>query len=300
MKLLKSPLSMTPAKSGNFEITTETRPAGYKFNVVSMRQAFLEGKRQQDVVYDSPVTIHALRDGNGLIMSDAPIELAMMSDFIKKARGRVLIGGLGLSLVTRIVAARPHVNHVTVVEIEKDVIHLTGSDLDPGRVTVVHDDLFTFLRRTDKWIWQTAFFDIWNPTGERTWAHYVAPLRRIVQNRFGTRSVCCWGEPEMIGQMIRSLSHNTEAPLGNSAWSPAHYAFRKATIDRYPAPLHYTFNAEALIRSEHLAQTDPYFREMLRLFLFKVGTKRWEKTFGRFWDEKEEAHETADGLDSSR
>jgi hypothetical protein len=294
MKLLQSPLILPEAKSGAYEITHRRHETGDKLPLVTMRQAILTGKRSQEITLAEPLVVHQLYgpsggDGTrGLLMSDSPNELVMMADFVNTARGHVLIGGLGLSLVARLAAARPQVKSVTVVEISDDVIQLTGQDLGP-KVTVVNADLFQYLRDLSGWKFDRAFFDIWYPTSERVWVDLVAPLRRIVRNRFGARSVRSWAEPEMIGQMVRSLAHGSDRPLTACNWSPAHYAFRKATIWKYPA-IEPKDNAEALqraLKSERLLETDPFFKHMVAVFLTQIGSRAWERTFGVHWNEHE-------------
>ena len=302
MKLLKSPLRLPVATAGAYEIKHVVHEVGKKLPLVTWRQAILSGQKPEEIELTEPLTVHQLygppdgESGSGLLMSDSPNELVMMNDFVRKARGRVLIGGLGLGLVTRLVAAKPNVASVTVVEISEDVIALSGKGLGP-KVQVVRADLFTYLRCLPAWSFDTAFFDIWYPTSELTWVSFVAPLRRIVRNRFGPRNVRSWAEPEMWGQMIRAFSHGSGQPLRFAEWSPAHYAFRKATMWKYPAietdPADKLAELEDIVKREAMMATDPYFAHMVRTFLKEVGSRAWEGTFGVHWNEYEERKSVA-------
>jgi len=61
-----------------------------------------------------------------LVMSDTPAEIGDHLGAINRAKGQVLINGLGLGLVVQAVLQKPEVEHVTVIEISPDVIALVG------------------------------------------------------------------------------------------------------------------------------------------------------------------------------
>lgn len=62
--------------------------------------------------------------GECVIMSNTPYEINTNSHFVRLARGRVLINGLGLGMVLHAVLQKPEVEHVTVVENCAEVIAL--------------------------------------------------------------------------------------------------------------------------------------------------------------------------------
>lgn len=66
-------------------------------------------------------TLHTHGD---LVMKDTRDELETHLDFMLKARGRVLITGLGLGCVARGCLANPRVESVTVIERDPDVLRL--------------------------------------------------------------------------------------------------------------------------------------------------------------------------------
>ena len=88
-----------------------------------------------------PGTYTMLRhDNRGLVMSDTPAERLDHIGFIRKARGRVLISGLGLGMCLGAVLKKPEVTHVTVLEIDQDVIDLVASHYADERLRVVCTD----------------------------------------------------------------------------------------------------------------------------------------------------------------
>jgi hypothetical protein len=77
---------------------------------------------EQEVVYEDGSAF----DGWVPIMSDTPSEIHEHDEAIENAHGRVLITGLGLGVLVSALLAKPEVEHITVVEIDRDVIGLTG------------------------------------------------------------------------------------------------------------------------------------------------------------------------------
>jgi len=283
----QSPIRFQKKKVGDFAVEHKLYRKDECVTVVSPRSAIMTGQRIIKVQPAQDLLVHRLvRDGDTL-MSDHPQELYQMNNFVRKARGRVLIGGLGLSVVARLVAQKPEVSSVEVIEIEPDIVKLCGQDL-PSKVTVRQADLFAFLRELKVWWWDHAFFDIWYPTSEMEWVTTVAPLRRLVRSKFGARKLECWAEPEMLGQMVGSLANQRCAELKDLHWSPAHYAFRKATIGAYPRVC---MKPEAHFLCGEEIKKDPAFMGLMRLFLTQVGSPKWEKMFGTAWDELNEEKE---------
>ena len=80
---------------------------------------------------------------------------------IRRRGGRVLIMGLGLGMIVRKALTLDTVEHVDIVEIDRDVIDLVGPTYaaDP-RVTIHHGDAYTM-----KWPpgtrWNVIWHDIW-------------------------------------------------------------------------------------------------------------------------------------------
>ena len=95
-----------------------------------------------------------------VIMSNTPSEISDHRQFIRRASGKVLVGGLGLGMVLKCLLDKDSVTKVTVVEKSADVIKLVASayESDP-RVEIVNADIFEY-KPTEKY--DCAWFDIWD------------------------------------------------------------------------------------------------------------------------------------------
>lgn len=283
-----SPLRLAPATAGEYAITHKIYPPDQPIAVVSLRSAFLTGERPLSVQFDAPYRVHRLERNGDVLMTDHPQELYQMAPFVERAAGRVLIGGLGLSVIARMIAAKKEVKRIEVVEISEDVIRLCGKRLGP-KVRVIKADLYAWLREQTEWPYDRAFFDIWYPTSETAWINWVAPLRRIVRRKFGeaaSRRLDCWAEPEMLGQVARALANDAARGIPpEQCWSDAYKAFRATTLHLWPVLPAEPAGTETMARLANsfvIAET-PQFKAALDCFTREIGSPVWEEGFGKHW-----------------
>jgi hypothetical protein len=99
-----------------------------------------------------------------LVMSDMWMERLSNWPVVCLAHGRVLIGGLGLGMILPPLLAKDQVSHVTVVEVERDVIDLVQpafvGQIAACRLELVHDDIRTW-SPPSRARYDTIYFDIW-------------------------------------------------------------------------------------------------------------------------------------------
>jgi SAM-dependent methyltransferase len=96
----------------------------------------------------------------GVMMSDTPGEKQDHYQFVQLAAGRVLIVGLGLGMVTYAVLLKRNVTHVTVVEIDPDIIALVAPHVYSMRLEIVQADIHTWEPPKGE-RFDHAWFDIW-------------------------------------------------------------------------------------------------------------------------------------------
>lgn len=96
---------------------------------------------------------------NGEIaMSNTPMEQRTNQFVVWKAKGDVLIAGLGIGLILSPILAKTEVRHVTVIEKYQDVIDLVAPYYASPRLTVICADIFMW-KPSEKF--DTIYFDIW-------------------------------------------------------------------------------------------------------------------------------------------
>lgn len=103
-----------------------------------------------------------LMRGRVVVMSDTPMEERTNGWIMRRARGRVLINGLGIGMVLREVLAKPDVVSVTVIEKAPEVIELVGPTFaDDPRLTIIQADALEYQPpRGEKF--DIVWHDIWD------------------------------------------------------------------------------------------------------------------------------------------
>lgn len=103
-----------------------------------------------------------LHKGGELVMHDVKQELVKHLIFMMRARGRVLITGLGLGCVLRGVLLNPAVESVVVVENSPDVIKLVWPHIaHAGRATLVTADATEYTKHVKGGEFDCAWHDLW-------------------------------------------------------------------------------------------------------------------------------------------
>lgn len=291
-----SPLRLRPQTSGRFTLTHSDHKAGEVMDIIGPREAILTGKPMAKTRLVGPLRVHQLSEqGRGLWMSDSLMELHQMGEFIRGAHGTVLVGGLGLGIVVRLLARNRRVKNVDVIERSADVIRIATSQRMPSRVRVHRDDVYRWLEaRLGRSYPLTSciFLDMWQGTGEATWAEEVAPARRIIgarMGRLGNIRTTCWAEDIMLGQVRRSLQVAMALPLDVYEHGLPHVqAWKRGILDRYPGIMTLEDFNKGPGGPESIRKLvgTPAAQELLASFVDDIGTPKWEKRFGQHWPAK--------------
>lgn len=213
MKLYKSPLKVPEGKIGKWKVVHKTVPAGEEIIVVSMRTTLMSGLQPANVQYDRPQTYHHLTYNGGTVMSDIPQEQYGHTYVVKKLKGRVLIGGLGLGYVTTLLNKKKTVTDIVVVEKEKAVIDLVWPHINADKAGVVQEDIFKFLKNPLHKHYDYIYLDIWTGDSESVFYETVLPLRKLARPLVNDSSrIVCWKEDTMRGQIKTNLEMNVRFP----------------------------------------------------------------------------------------
>ena len=108
-------------------------------------------------------TYTRLSRDNELWMSDTPSEMLDHLEFVHRAKGRVLVHGLGIGAVIDPVLRKPEVEHLTIIEIDPDVISLVAPHYLTrwgDRLEIIEGDAFTWsIPKGARW--DVVWHDVW-------------------------------------------------------------------------------------------------------------------------------------------
>ena len=142
----------------------------------------------------------ALCEGQNVWMSLNPNEIETMKPFIKKAKGEVLVLGLGMGYVPFMMANKNEVKHITIVEKDPNIINLFNKVLFPSftnknKISVVQDDAIHYLNAKKKYDY--IFADLWHNPDDGL--DLFIKLKRI------NNHIDCWLETSLIALLRRCM-----------------------------------------------------------------------------------------------
>lgn len=120
----------------------------------------------------------------GIVMSDTNAEIEDHRFFFARAKGRVLIHGLGLGMALKAILQKKDVVSVDCVELEQDVIDLVGVHFKDPRLTIHHGDAMTY-----KWPKGTTWDIIWHDIWDNICSDNLPSMKKLCR-KFGKR--CNW------------------------------------------------------------------------------------------------------------
>jgi hypothetical protein len=292
-RLMEDRLPLPKRKVGSVRIDHTHHPAGSQLWVVGLREAIFTGRRPLRVTFSNDLVTHRLiSKRHGTWMSDQPNEMVQTwQQLAVHASGDVLIGGLGLGVLPHMLSRRKAVRSITIVEQSAEVIRLIEPLLrqEPVDISIIRDDIHRFAAKLPR-SFDCALLDTWQATGEWTWQSEVVPLRRTLQPQI--RNIRCWAEGVMVGDVGQVLPRVVEMDADNfRRRSHCHYyAFRRAAVAEGIRPKEQTIDAgtrdlERVVKLEQKNREDRRLMLFMRQFLWGVGRPRWERTFGKYWDE---------------
>ena len=142
----------------------------------------------------------ALCQGNNVWMSLNPNEIETMKPFIEKAKGDVLVLGLGMGYVPFMISERSEVKHITIIEKDKNIINLFNKVLFPSfrnknKITIICDDAISYV--SNKKRYDYIFADLWHNPDDGL--DLFIKLKRI------NKGIDCWLETSLIALLRRCM-----------------------------------------------------------------------------------------------
>ena len=123
-------------------------------------------------------TYICLKQNGEVVMSDTDMEKRTNSNFVRKAHGDILIGGLGIGMIVLAIQDKPEVNSITILEKNQEVIDLVESQLPLNdKVKIIHADVFDWKPEKGK-RYNCIYMDIWNWINSDIYRKQMLPLTR--------------------------------------------------------------------------------------------------------------------------
>ena len=187
----------------------------------------LEGDKENSRIgyFDNKFSYLALTEGNNIWMSLNPNEIETMKPYINKAKGNVLVLGLGMGYVQFMMAVNPEVKNITIVEKDPEIVGLFNSLILPSfknkeKIKIIENDAISFVKKNNKYDY--IFADLWHSPEDG--------LSLFVQLKRINKNIDCWLEESMYALIRRCMiSLIEENTLG---YGEDNYKFSKTYTDK--------------------------------------------------------------------
>ena len=151
--------------------------------------------------FDKKFPYLALLKNNEIWMSLNPNEIKTMEPYIAKARGHVLVLGLGMGYVAYMMANKKEVKDITIIEKDTNVINIFNNLLWPSfnnkdKIKIVNDDAINYLKRKQR-DYDYIFADIWHSPDDG--------LPLFLKIKKINRHIDCWLEVSMYALLRRCM-----------------------------------------------------------------------------------------------
>ena len=101
-----------------------------------------------------------MRNGT-CVMSNTPDEIRDFYGFVRMAKGKILVNGLGLGVLLKALLDKEEATKITVIEKSEDVIKLVGNSITDKRVTIINADAFEYKPQKGE-TFDCVWHDIWD------------------------------------------------------------------------------------------------------------------------------------------
>lgn len=129
-------------------------------------------------------------NGRGIVMSDTPDERRDHYEPVYRARGHILINGLGIGMVLAAALKKPEVTKATVIEIDPDVVALVGPAYADARVQIITANAFNYQPPKGE-----RYGMIWHDIWDDICGDNLTEMTRL-KRKYGRRADWqgCWSE----------------------------------------------------------------------------------------------------------
>lgn len=168
-------------KIGDWRIETFEIPEDY----ARMRNVFIKNPLMK---LEGGIYKKLINRIDGVVMSNTPMERKTHIEAINKAKGNVLVAGLGLGMYLQNIKDKEEVTSITVIEKSKEVIELIAKYFkDCQKIKIINEDIFNY---TPDIKFEFAFLDIWSDISEDNLVEFD-----ILREKFkDIPEIICWSE----------------------------------------------------------------------------------------------------------
>lgn len=180
-------------KSGEWCVETFTVPKDDLSQKISL---FKTGRAVPEGTYKR------LKRNGIVVMSNTPDEIRDFKNFTYKAKGSVLINGLGLGCVIKVLLDKPEVVKITVIEKSEDVIKLVAPYFKDSRLNIINADAFEYKPPKGEFF-NFVWHDIWDDICEDNLSEM-----KILHRKYGRKSEWQDSWAKSICQRMKHKSHS--------------------------------------------------------------------------------------------
>lgn len=189
---MKIEIYVPDGRKGSWEIETFklTKAEADAYNEAESKH--LKRYIAHDVEYKQLLRYSAQKPAGYPVMSNIPAEVADHMPFIEAAHGNVLLFGLGLGMVVQALIEKKSVNSITIVEIDPEVIELSGTYYQnvSKKIQIHQADALYYM---DENRYDAIWFDIWDRIAPEN-LYQMEYLRERWVDRAPVQM--CWAEAE--------------------------------------------------------------------------------------------------------
>ena len=178
--------------------------------------------------FDHKFSYLALTEGNNIWMSLNPNEIETMKLYINKAKGNVLVLGLGMGYVPFMLSLKNCVKSITIVEKDQEIINLFNeliypSFLNKEKIKIIKGDAIEYTLKAQKErTYDYVFADLWHDPEDGL--PLFVSLKKIDKN------IDCWLEVSMYALLRRCMITLLEEQL--NGLKEDDYKFAKTYTDK--------------------------------------------------------------------
>lgn len=161
--------------------------------------------------FDHQFSYLALCENNNIWMSLNPNEITTMKPYISKAKGNVLVLGLGMGYVPFMMAIKNEVKSITIIEKDPEIISLFKSLIWPNfkskdKFKIIQEDAIKYMQ-TNNVKYDYVFADLWHDA--------LDGLSLFVNLKRNSIDIDCWLQESMYALLRRCMITLLEETLLN-------------------------------------------------------------------------------------